>query len=463
MYNGFSPYECLYGCNPSPVFHEDSECLAQLGSDSTSFYEHAQVRAKAIAHFHQALLHTGLARINTSRPRSDDQKHYKVGEWVDIWRKPRNKEMAGWRGPCVILSLLGDGFVVVRWQGVCLDIPIHHCRPHVTATPIAALQSTGPPLRPISDKPKEEEPAKIVDAPSEEGATVYIEEKCFWNEVEDAIKDPSCFRIQSDVFPTLLSVAMNLSVNAQQVHAITLQGNKIHASEHLKQDGGAVFNLGKQFAIERNIPNYQGIILSCGRSHVQIMQGVRRNHIFSWTGDGTSEIVESVHDKMVNWISHGISHKDLSRHRFISILEGHSTGETSLSDMLTQSKLIEQEPEEFGPGRVRFKTGDDLPKIIEEIPPFEDDDMSSRRLSDFDTPSASEELALFLRSEETLKRSIGFQLRHSAYEHLNEDELYFSLVTDECQEESSSSTNHHPGSTTQPPSSDTQCFEDDKW
>jgi hypothetical protein len=193
------------------------------------------------------------------------------------------------------------------------------------------------------------------------------------------------------------------------------------------------------------------------------MQGVRRNHIFSWTGDGTSEIVESVHDKMVNWISHGISHKDLSRHRFISILEGHSTGETSLSDMLTQSKLIEQEPEEFGPGRVRFKTGDDLPKIIEEIPPFEDDDMSSRRLSDFDTPSASEELALFLRSEETLKRSIGFQLRHSAYEHLNEDELYFSLVTDECQEESSSSTNHHPGSTTQPPSSDTQCFEDDKW
>ena len=84
MYNGFSPSECLYGCNPSPVFHEESECLAQLGSDSTSFYEHAQVRAKAIALFHQALLHSGLARINTSRPRSDDQKHYKVGEWVDM-------------------------------------------------------------------------------------------------------------------------------------------------------------------------------------------------------------------------------------------------------------------------------------------------------------------------------------------------------------------------------------------
>ena len=420
MYGGYSPYECLYGCNPNPIFHEESEHLGQLGSDSILFFEHAQVRARAIAHFHQALLHTGLARVNTSRPRADDQRTYKVGEWVDVWRKPKNKDAAGWRGPCVVLSLLGEGFLTVRWQGVCFDIPIHHVRPHLTATPLATLNSTGPPVPAIANQPpaaaiENAAPVPAPPPPIEEGATVFIEEQCFWN----AIEDPKCFRIHSDVLPSIQSVVMSMKNGHQQIHAVTLHDKKLVQSPAMIQDGSAIFNLGRQLAAERKIDNYQGLILSVGRSVLPVLEGVKSNHVLSWTGDTTSQLIESTHSKIVNWEQHGVEPASLRNHHVIAILESHPTGGETLTDMLQKSKLVHEE-EDFGPSRVRFK------EPIEIAVPIDNDNLSvsesSRRLSDFDTPSVSEDLALFLKSEKTLNDSIGYRLRHSMSEQLQSTE-----------------------------------------
>jgi hypothetical protein len=416
LYGGYSPYECLYGCNPSPIFSEESEFLAQLGSDSTMFYEHAQVRAKAIAHFQQALIHTGLARVNTSRPRADQQKAYKIGEWVDVWRKPKNKDMAGWRGPCLVLTMLGEGFLTVRWQGLCFDIPAHHCRPHITATPTATLPSTGPPitavLKPaIVDKPAIEE----VDAQPqiEEGAFIYIAEQCSWN----AIEDDTCFKIQSDVFPTLQSIAMCMKSGHQQIHAVTLDNTKVVQSDPMTRDGGAIFSLGKQLAAERGIQNYQGIIINVGRLALPLMKGVKNNHVISWTGDTSSPLVESCHARNVDWRQHGIESTKLRHHHVIAILESHPTGGETFTDMLQKSKLTE-ETEDFGPGRVRFKTTEEIAPVVE----LDNMSESSRRLSDFDTPSRSEELAMFLKSDQTLKESLGHRFRHAFQEHCNDFE-----------------------------------------
>ena len=260
MYSGYSPYECLYGCNPNPLFDEESEHLAQLGSDSIAFYEHAQVRAKAIAHFQQALLTAGLQRVKTGRPRADEQRTFRIGQWVDCWRKPKNKDMTGWRGPCVVLALQGEGFLTLRWQGVCFDLPVHHCRPHVTATPAAALPSSGHPVPALTNATSST--SAVVEAedksPADESlaAIAFVESLCEWEQenqceaVDDNLEESEyvfkCFKIDSDVLPTLQSVAMSMNAGHQQIHAVTLRNTTVTPSDHLRQDGGAVFELGRR-------------------------------------------------------------------------------------------------------------------------------------------------------------------------------------------------------------------------
>ena len=171
FYSGFSPYEVLYGANPNPIWTDETESINQLGSEGVAFYEHQIVRAKAIAIFHQSLLISGLARVNHARPRTTEQQLFVPGQWVDVWRKPKNKNHAAWRGPCVVVALLGSGFITVRWQSVYYDVPIHHARPHFFQTPAATLENSGQPVVPaVKDADKAETPA-IADSAA---ATVSI-------------------------------------------------------------------------------------------------------------------------------------------------------------------------------------------------------------------------------------------------------------------------------------------------
>ena len=105
-----------------------------------------------------------------------------------------------------------------------------------------------------------------------------------------------------------------------------IKGNQLVASPHLQQDGGAVFELGKRLALEKGIPDYKGVIVGKGRSHLPLFPGTRRIHCFSWTGDSTSEVIVSVHSKNVQWTGHTVSPKQLKDHHFIAILESHPTG-----------------------------------------------------------------------------------------------------------------------------------------
>jgi hypothetical protein len=105
----------------------------------------------------------------------------------------------------------------------------------------------------------------------------------------------------------------------------------------------------------------------------------------------------------------------LRNHHVIAILESHPTGGATFTDMLQKSKLTE-EAEDFGPGRVRFKSPDEIPQ------PADDDNISesSRRLSDFDVPSVSEELAFLLKSDRILNDSVSSQLKHPFQELLQD-------------------------------------------
>ena len=142
-------------------------------------------------------------------------------------------------------------------------------------------------------------------------------------------------------------------------------------------------------------------------------------HVLSWVGDTTAQMTESSHSKNVNWLQHGITSPQLRNHHVIAILEANETGGESLTDLLQKSKLTEDN-EDFGPGRVRVKIPEELP-----APEYQDDrSESSRRPSDFDTPSASEELAMFLTTETSLSRTLTHRLRYQTtnVELLSDDE-----------------------------------------
>ena len=141
---------------------------------------------------------------------------------------------------------------------------------------------------------------------------------------------------------------------------------------------------------------------------MSMLPGVKRNHIFSWTGDATASVIESSHDKTLDWTKQGITTSQLRAHHVIAILESQPTGGDTLTEMLIKSRLLEQEKEDFGPGRARF-TPEELQQIPEDKTSVTSE--SSRNLADFET-SSSAATALLLRTEHALNLSVQNRLQH---------------------------------------------------
>lgn len=317
-YGGFSPYECLHGCQPHPIFDDESESLNQQGSICANFYEHQAVRAKAIAHFHQSLLACGLNRLQVSRPRKDQQQAFSIGQWVDIYRRPTSKNQTGWRGPCIVISYLGEGFLTIRWQSVYFDIPIHHCRPHVFQRPDAALGNSGPASAKLA----------IDQGPPVSHASTAEDEIAFLREINEFEVANQCeahdgIFLVSDVVDTLQSLAITMKRGAHQIHAVLAKRNSTEPSTAALRDGYATFNLGKKLAVEAGIDNYRGVIIGNARRYVPTLQTVKTMHTFSWNGGFDSELKEIQFDggKLIDWTKFTTN---LQSHRYIAILEGHS-------------------------------------------------------------------------------------------------------------------------------------------
>eukprot|EP00971_Amphidinium_carterae_P150727 2988388-Amphidinium_carterae.1 len=83
-----------------------------------------------------------------TRP-SGEELDFKIGELVDVWFPPNNKEVSGWKGPARVVSTQpAEGNITVRWQGRTLDRRFAETRKHIsylafwaTNTPIGNLWS----------------------------------------------------------------------------------------------------------------------------------------------------------------------------------------------------------------------------------------------------------------------------------------------------------------------------------
>ena len=126
------------------MVHEDLDTQSSGLEAALPFYRHQLVRLRAVQVLQEAILQARLTRASASRPRTSDVAAYSLGQSVDVYRRPARKDLHGWCGPAVLISLSGEGGAVVKWQGVFLDVPIHNIRPHL---PLLAFVRAAPEFR----------------------------------------------------------------------------------------------------------------------------------------------------------------------------------------------------------------------------------------------------------------------------------------------------------------------------
>ena len=341
QYRNSSPYECLFGANPNPIFEEETDFVSANIDDIAGFYEHHQIRTKAIQVFQETLLQQRLERVIDARPRTDLQQSFRIGQWIDIYRKPKQKGLHGWRGPAVVLSFLGEGYLTCRWQSICVDVPINHCRPHIVLSPNAALNNSGPaPLRivpPADGAVVVAPPAPQV--PAETVATHVCSDRNEWEQYWQVEATDEEMLLHDSTQP-LVSIVAGLPVGELMLHAVILRQNHVQSSQAALRDGHQIFNLGKQWAHSRGIVNYVGLILSSGRRYIQQHAGVCRVHATFWLGnlaDATMQYAVLEGDKTIDWFKHGIAPDQLHHLRVMLLLEGNETAGPPLTELLKQS------------------------------------------------------------------------------------------------------------------------------
>ena len=357
FYNGFSPYETMFGVNPTPVLFEEAEHVM----DIPLYYEHQLVRAKALSVFHQSLIVAGLNRCNSSRPRKFTPENLRPGTWVDIWRRAKKNE-SGWRGPAVIIGIPSEGFVTVRFQSTYLDIPLHHVRPHYNVTPNASLESGPAPAPAIANAVPSEVPAQA-DALADNVAFAWVTNGADFDYELDTLGLPN-------EFYTLASLAAQLERGTQLVHS-SAQGS---LTSHALRDGGVTLKLGLSLANHLKVPHFSGVLLGSGRRYAGVTYHYAQMHCFYWSAE-TQHIsrLTAPGSQLLDFSKYGIDLKDIAKLQYIVLLEGK--GEGSLLEILDKTAAQEEEPIVPNADRVRIPIT---------TPADDNSSVSSRRLSDFE-------------------------------------------------------------------------------
>ena len=369
-YAGVTPYQCLYGMNPRPIFNDEFEGLSAY-SDCEPFYEMQQIRLKSTQAFQQALLRYRVQKATSARPRKDNQQLYKVGDIVDIYRRPKHRDLQGWRGPATIIQLLGEGMVCVRWQSMVLDVPVHMIRPHIQVTLTKALPTAvqNPFRKMIEEYDKEEEVSekerkeiealdKALDSDQDTTSFVFFSDQIhrwetFYNEeIADQLKgDYTCL-------DTLVSLTASMPLGSIQIHSVDLDKTKgLKMSREAERDQRCIWKVGNQLSHAFDLPNYFGIVLTHGRRHIPHLRGVNMRYLLVWT-NSTDHMQQIALDGegMVDLVLLGFPLENINDTHCICMLN------TTPSNGNMLQQLIDKMPFEEMPmsdtGRLREEIGD---------------------------------------------------------------------------------------------------------
>jgi hypothetical protein len=145
--HGQTPYRALLGRSPNIMkeFEAAGNSMEADDQGGTPGVSRHVTRLREIA-VRQMVEGTALDRIDRAdksktRP-AQIIKDIAVGDLIDIWRAPPNKDITGWRGPARVTNI-GTGneaAVTAEWQGRSFDVITGHLRRHLV---LLALLGTG--------------------------------------------------------------------------------------------------------------------------------------------------------------------------------------------------------------------------------------------------------------------------------------------------------------------------------
>ena len=114
--NGMSPYTAVLGRVPAMLPCDDTLLSDRTGSEpSKHSFRLRELAVQAIAEG-TARERMKRALHSQAKPSASADLDYRVGEVVDYWREPVNKDVSGWRGPATIVDLtrLEHGRIGIR-------------------------------------------------------------------------------------------------------------------------------------------------------------------------------------------------------------------------------------------------------------------------------------------------------------------------------------------------------------
>ena len=360
-YGGIAPYTCLYGTPPRAVFQEDSECISMF-TDNEPFFEHQQVRLHSIQAFQQALLKYRITKATTARPRKSNQTMYKIGDVVDIYRRPKHRDLQGWRGPATVIQLLGEGLLCVRWQSMTLDVPVHMIRPHISVSSTKELPPVENPLKQyVKDREDEEAAADTaviaqLDQASSSSGTFFLDEHRVWEafyneEIADQLKgDHTCL-------DTLVSLTSAMPTGTSQIHTVLVLKDKLTVSREAERDSKCIWNVARQLATNFEIEDFVGVALLNGRRHLPALSGIEEYHVLCWINPDNMRQFSLPREGSVDFLTHDFRVDQVHLIKCICLLQGPK------SDPSVLQMLLDQSPFDVEPLNEEPRVREELPFI----------------------------------------------------------------------------------------------------
>ena len=132
---GKSPYNALFGLQPK--FIQELESMGQSaitdgdGGIIGASRHSVRLREIALQSIIETIAKARMVRADATKTRvSGEILGLEVGQLVELYRQPAQKDLVGWRGPASIVSIadLKDGYVDVKWKGRVMSVRIPDLR-----------------------------------------------------------------------------------------------------------------------------------------------------------------------------------------------------------------------------------------------------------------------------------------------------------------------------------------------
>lgn len=134
--NKHTPYQALLGRQPAILAPLECGHIGQVDSQSrleTNSKHEARIRYITACGIIEGCAAERLKRVHRSKTRAAiENLDFRVGDAVDLWFEPTNKDTSGWRGPADIKAVNASiGNITARMQGRTLDRRSGEVRLHV--------------------------------------------------------------------------------------------------------------------------------------------------------------------------------------------------------------------------------------------------------------------------------------------------------------------------------------------